>query len=155
MDFPTAAELMRKVGVKWEIVKSGRVKDVASTWKDLSPEGRAVLQSLVDDAFGQFVDAVADGRGLERSQVLGIADGRPLTGHQALDAGLVDKLGDMQAAVDCAAHMAHITGKPALVRHTDRPSPMYDLLRRFLEPDKEGSRLLMDAPPIRLEYRLF
>ncbi|HVP39544.1 MAG TPA: signal peptide peptidase SppA [Candidatus Saccharimonadales bacterium] len=155
MDFPTASELMRKVGVRWEIVKSGRVKDVASTWRDLSPEGRAVLQSLVDDAYNQFVDAVADGRGLDRAQVLAIADGRPLTGHQALEAGLVDKLGDLQAAVDCASAMAHITGKPTLVRHNERPSAWYELLRRFLEPDRQGSELMMDAPPVRLEYRMF
>jgi len=155
MDFPTAAELIRKVGVRWEIVKSGRVKDVASTWKDLSPEGRAVLQSLVDDAYDQFVDAVADGRGLDRSQVLGVADGRPLTGRQALEAGLVDKLGDMQAAVECAAAMAHISGKPTLVRHAERQGSLYDLLRRLLQPDKEGAHLRMDAPPVRLEYRLF
>ncbi|MBI5838301.1 MAG: signal peptide peptidase SppA [Candidatus Eisenbacteria bacterium] len=157
MDFPTAAELMRKVGVKWEIVKSGPVKDVGSSWRDLSPEGRKSLQSLVDDAYEQFVEAVADGRGMDEAKVRAIADGRPMTGRQALGAGLVDHLGDLQAAIDCAAVMARISGRPTLVTHEDRPNPLFDLLRRFLEPDRQGSsRLLMEQPPpARLEYRLF
>ena len=155
MEIPTAAELLRKVGVKFEIVKSGKAKSVGTPWKDMTPEERAVLQSLIDDTYGQFVDAVAAERGLDRSDVLAVADGRPLTGQQALRAGLVDKLGDLQAAIDVAAEMAGISGKPTIVKKTERENPFVGLLRRVLDQKWAGSSILTGGPTVRLEYRLF
>ena len=94
-------------------------------------------------------------RGLDRSDVLAVADGRPLTGQQALRAGLVDKLGDLQAAIDVAADMAGISGKPTIVKKTERENPFVGLLRRVLDQKWAGSSILTGGPTVRLEYRLF
>ncbi len=101
------------------------------------------------------MDDVAEERGLDREAVLAIADGRPMTGRQALEAGLVDRMGDFHAAIACAAAMAKIEGKPTLVRKNERSNPLMDLLQRFADPGNSSSRLFHFRPNLRLEYRLF
>ena len=155
MEIPTAAELMKKLGVKWEIIRSGRAKGAGVTWKDMTEDERASLQGLIDDSYGQFVDAVAAERGMERREVLAVADGRALTGQQALRVGLVDKLGDLKAAIDVAAGMAGIEGKPVLARHRGEEPGIWDVLRKVANQKWVGPALLDPAPRVRLEYRVF
>ena len=113
------------------------------------------MQSMIDDTYDQFATAVSEERGIEKTDLLKIADGRPLTGRQALEVGLVDKLGDLQAAIDVAADMARITGKPTLVRHAEKPNQVLDLARRFLDQKWDGPALLTGRPTFRLQYRVF
>ena len=86
------SELLAKVGVRFETVKSGAFKDILSPDRALSPEERELLQSLIDSSYDQFVGAVAEGRGLDRDTVRTFADGRVFSGAQAKDLGLVDEL---------------------------------------------------------------
>jgi protease-4 len=155
MEIPTAAELMKKLGVKWEVIRSGKAKGAGVTWKDMSADERASLQGLIDDSYDQFVDAVASERGMERKDVLAIADGRALTGQQALRVGLVDKLGDLKEAEDVAAGMAGIVGKPVLARHRDEEPGIWDLVRKVANQKWSGPGLLDPSPRVRLEYRVF
>ena len=91
--------LLQKLGIDRSAVTSGKFKDAGSPNRPLSKEERRLFQALVDNVHGQFVKAVVQGRGLERSRVEAVADGRLLTGEQALELGLVDKLGNFQDAV--------------------------------------------------------
>ena len=80
--------------------------------RDVTENERAILQGMVDDMYDQFVDVVARGRNMDRDQVLALADGRVFTGRQALEAGLVDEMGNYYDAVAKAAELAGIEGEP-------------------------------------------
>lgn len=108
-------ELMKKLGVKQTSVKSGPHKDIGSPVRSLSPEDKAILQSLVDNVHEQFVRAVAKGRGIPEVKVRAIADGRVYSGEQAKGIGLVDQLGNMEDAIEIAAKRAGISGKPQVI----------------------------------------
>lgn len=101
-------QLFDRLGISVETFKSGDHKDMGSPVREMSDAERAVFQSLIDDIHDQFIDAVATGRGLPPTDVRGLADGRVFTGRQALEAGLVDRLGDLTVALDRAAELAGI-----------------------------------------------
>ncbi len=118
MQLGNVEELMRKLGVKGYSIKSGRNKDIGSPLRPLTPEEKAILQGLVDNVHGQFVSAVAQGRGMAEDKVRKLADGRVYSGEQAKGLGLVDVLGNMQDAIDLAAKLAGIQGTPQVVYAT-------------------------------------
>ncbi|WP_426955098.1 signal peptide peptidase SppA [Muricoccus radiodurans] len=86
-------EGLARLGVRAEAITSGPLKDQPSPFRPLTPEGRAALQSVVSDLHAQFVRMVAEGRHMPEDRVRALADGRILTGRQALAAGLVDAIG--------------------------------------------------------------
>lgn len=112
--------LLKKVGVEGVVIKSGRFKDVGSPLRKMSDEERKLLQSVMDDVHQQFIQAVADGRSLEPSEVEPLADGRIFTGRQAKEARLVDELGDLEDAIHIAADIAGIEGEPKVVEPRKR-----------------------------------
>jgi protease IV len=107
--------LLKKVGVEYVVVKAGSYKDVGNIARTMSPEERRMLQALLDDVYSQFVDAVAEGRGLERKEVLAFADGRIYSGQQALKLKMVDELGGFEDAVEAAGKLANIPGRPRVI----------------------------------------
>ena len=135
--------LLKKVGVEYVVVKAGSYKDVGSFARTMSPEERKMLQALLDDVYSQFVDAVAEGRGLERSEVLAFAEGRIYSGQQALALKMVDEMGGFEDAVEAAGKLANISGRPKLVYPRKRFS-FKDLLESRLGLPGAGSLL----PPL-------
>lgn len=115
MELGNVEELMKKIGVQGYSIKSGANKDIGSPLKPLSPEGKAILQGLVNNVHGQFIGAVAAGRKMSEEKVRELADGRVYSGEQAKGLGLVDVLGNMEDAIDLAAKRVGITGTPAVV----------------------------------------
>jgi protease IV len=115
MELGNIEELLKKIGVQGYSVKSGANKDIGSPLKPLTPEGRAILQGLVNNVHGQFISAVAKGRKLPEEKVKELADGRVYSGEQAKELGLVDVLGNMEDAVDLAAKRVGIKGKPQVI----------------------------------------
>jgi len=114
MQLSNVEELMKKIGVRGVNVKSGANKDLGSPFQTLSPEGREILQSLVDNVHSQFVAAVAKGRGMKEAQVRKLADGRVFSGAQAKELGLVDQFGTLEDAVELAAKRAGLESEPAV-----------------------------------------
>jgi protease IV len=108
--------LLKKVGVRYEVIKSGRYKDSGSFARPMTPDERAVLQTVLDDMHDQFVTAVAEGRRLGKDRVKALADGRVYSGRMAKDLGLVDALGGLDEAIRMAGEMGGISGKPHVVR---------------------------------------
>ena len=94
--------LLDKYGIKTITITSGDNKAMGSSVEPMTAEQQAIFQSLVDEAYIQFVDIVADGRGMTADQVKALADGRIYTAQQAVSNGLVDKIGTLEDAV---AHM--------------------------------------------------
>ena len=120
MEMANFEGLMKKVGVEGVVIKSGRFKDVGSPIRKMSDEERKLLQSVMDDVHHQFIQAVADGRSLEVSEVESLADGRIYTGRQAKEARLVDELGDLDDAIHIAADIAGMEGEPKVVEPRKR-----------------------------------
>ena len=101
--YPEVSQLLDKIGVGIEEVKSSPLKAEPSPFKPATPEALAVIGSIVRDTYDWFVDIVAERRGLERDDALILADGRIFTGRQALDAKLIDEIGGEEAALDWLA----------------------------------------------------
>ena len=91
--FPHFEELMDKIGVKYSEVKSAPLKAEPSLFAEPSPEALAMIQSVVDDTFAWFVGLVAQRRNLDKFEARRLADGRIVTGRQALEAKLIDEIG--------------------------------------------------------------
>ncbi len=123
--------LLKKVGVDYVVVKAGAYKDIGSFARPMKPEERQVLQALLDDVYGQFVTAVAEHRGLDRKAVLGFADGRIYSGQQARALKMVDDLGGLEEAIEAAAKLAGIPGKPKVI-YPRRRFSLRDLLSNQL-----------------------
>lgn len=127
MEVPNVKELMDKLGIKTEVVKSGRHKDIASVFRGIGKEERDILQGVMDDVHEQFIKAVAEGRKLPVSEVRKIADGRIFSGLQAVKVGLVDDTGDLEFALRETAKIAGIRGEPEVVNKKEK-SPILELL---------------------------
>ena len=125
MQLGNVEELMRKIGLKGYNIKSGEHKDIGSPLQPLSPEGRKILQSLVNDVYSQFVGAVAKGRGMEEAKIRALADGRVYSGAQAKDLGLVDQLGNLEDAIDLAAKRAGLEDSPPVFYSRTEQEPWW------------------------------
>ncbi|MFO7766343.1 MAG: signal peptide peptidase SppA [Pelovirga sp.] len=128
MNFPDFQELMGKVGVRTEVIKSGPYKDVGSATRDMTDEERRLLNEMIADVHSQFVEVVSKGRNIPIKELSPYTDGRIFTGRQALTVGLVDELGSFNDAVEYAAKRAGLKGRPELLY----PAPERKmLLQRF------------------------
>jgi protease-4 len=123
--------LYKKLGIEFEVIKSGPFKDMGSAARGLQEEERKILQAMVDDTYDQFITTILGGRKISREDLLKIADGRVLTGRQAKQAGLVDELGNMYDAINDAAKMAGLT--TFRIRELGRLSPLERLINRLGE----------------------
>ena len=128
MEFASFEQLLNKIGVKGEVVKSGPLKDVGNPMRTMTADEKAYLQKVINDVYDQFVNAVAEGRHMDKAKVLSLADGSVYTGRQAKDLGLVDELGDQEDAVRLAAKMCNIQGEPKVITEEKKTS-LLDLLR--------------------------
>ncbi len=128
MELANVKGLLEKVGVQSVVIKSGRHKDMASPFRAMTPEDRALLQTVLDDVHAQFIDAVATGRSLQLEQVKTLADGRIFTGKQAQTVNLVDELGDLHDAIQLAARLVGISGEPRVIE-THKRFSWRDLLQ--------------------------
>jgi protease IV len=121
-------ELMRWAKLKPEVLKVGELKDTGDPSREMTPAERAYMQSLIDNMFGQFVDAVAEGRHAKVEDIKAIANGRVWTGQEALTLHLIDQVGDFQTAVDDTAKSVGIKGEPVLVHPEKERRTLADLL---------------------------
>ena len=129
MQFTQLKGLYDKVGLGHQVIKSGDFKDTGSPFRELTEQERAVLQATVDDVYNQFVDTIFEARGslLTRGEIVELADGRIFSGKQALDSKLLDQLGNLPDAIETAAKLAGIEGKPKVVRKEKKTSLLEQL----------------------------
>jgi protease-4 len=121
-------DLLKWAKLKSVVIKTGEFKDTGNPTRDLTPAEQAYMQSLIDSMFGQFIQAVADGRGMKFDDVKTIANGKVWTGKEALSMKLIDDTGDFEAAVKDTAKSVGISGEPTLVRPERDRKTMLDLL---------------------------
>ena len=132
-EFPVAEELFKKIGLRFEVVKSGEFKDVGNYARRMTESERKLLQSVIDDTYDQFVEVLVDNRNLSKEEALKIADGSIFTGRQAKKLGLVDELGDLEDAIKIAGEMAGIEGPPKTIKERVRKITFFDLLTQQME----------------------
>lgn len=128
MGFMDMRSLMSKLGIKTIVVKSGEFKDIGSGSRPFTDADRKVLQEVIDDVYMQFVEAVAEGRGLSIEEVKKLADGRIYSGRQSKELGLIDQLGGFSDAVKLLGELAGIPGEPEIVREKEKYSWIKELL---------------------------
>ncbi|HUE76829.1 MAG TPA: signal peptide peptidase SppA [Longimicrobiales bacterium] len=129
MEFPNVSGLMDKVGVEMQVVKAGAQKDLGSPFRAMDAEDEAILGEMVADVHAQFVEVVAAERGLSMAEVTALADGRILSGRQARERRLVDRLGNLEEAIALAGVMAGLGSEPDIVRPPeDREGLLAELL---------------------------
>lgn len=128
MDYANIEQLLSFLKVRAEVLKSGKMKDVGSPLRELTPEDRAYLQNILEDMHRQFKEAVAKGRNIPLEEVEKLADGRVFTGEQAQKLKLVDELGGQQRAVDLAKEMLGWTEEPELFYPKKKKPGLFEIL---------------------------
>jgi len=156
MQLPDASELLQKVGVRMQTVQSADHKDAGSPFRPLTDGDRALLEALVRDVYEQFVAVVAEERHLSPAAVRQVADGRILSGRQALQRGLIDRLGNLDAAVAAAGRMTRLGEHPRTVYPREERPTIWDVLlgrgavhavvERLVPAGRGGTAVLYQMP---------
>lgn len=131
------SDLLQKLGVGFESLTTGKLKDAGSPFKPLSADQRAYLEGLIKDLNKQFSGAVAKERKLSPEAIAAIADGRAMTGAQAQELGLVDELGGQEDAVDYVKKVTGLHGDIPLLKGPKKGSG----LTEFFSSDAKGPDL--------------
>lgn len=122
MILPNLEGTAEKLGIRPVVLTAGEHKDEGSMFRDMNPEERAHFQRLLDEAHTRFIEAVAEGRGVEPGEIRPVATGRAYSGLQARDLGLVDDFGDLEDAYRVALELAQLDEEEAsLVEYRARP----------------------------------
>ncbi len=145
MQFTNWEKVLDKLGVGSEVIKSGTHKDIGSPLRPMSAEEKDLLQEMINDVYNQFVVAVTRSRDIPMDKLLPLADGRVFSGRQALEYGLVDKLGSLQLAIRDLARDSGITGKPEVVETKEKRGLLWYILGENLA-GKLNSALGCEAP---------
>jgi len=153
-EIPIIEELLKKVGIRFEVIKSGEMKDAGSFARSITPKEREYLQQVINDTYDQFVEVVVQERNLSSSQVYKLADGRVFTGRQAQKLKLIDELGDLEDAIEIAAKMAGIKGKPRTIKERVRKVTFWDVLSESLNKVDELSKAENFSPKLQYLYKL-
>ncbi len=150
---PQFSGLYDKLGIEMRIIKSGEFKDLGSEARDMTDAERAIFQSVVEDSYAEFVEAVSESRDMSIDEVEKLADGRIYSGKQAYENGLVDELGSFDGALLLAQEEANISN-PTVQEYTQMSvfeslfgatfqSPMQSLFPQVLPTQKFGVYYLM------------
>jgi protease-4 len=137
-------DLMRWAKLKPEVLKVGQFKDTGDPTRELTPAERQYMQGLIDNMYGQFVNAVAEGRHAKVDDIKPIADGRVWTGQQALSMHLIDQIADFRTAVLDTAKAVKISGEPVLVHPERERKSLLDLLFGDVSPWLPSKEKLLD-----------
>jgi len=116
---PNLKRLFEKFGIRMNVIKSGKYKDILASHRDISPEERKMLQTMIDTSYKKFLKDVALGRNLNQSEIAPYADGRVMNGVTAKAYKLVDEVGTLEDAVARARELAKLPEN----------APLYDQIR--------------------------
>jgi protease-4 len=111
MEYANIMEIAKKIGISPVVIKSGEYKDMGSPLRELEESEKKLFQELVDDLHLQFVTDVANSRKMDVQIISSLADGRVYTGRKAVSLKLIDRIGNLDDAVQWAGELAGIEGK--------------------------------------------
>jgi protease IV len=122
------SDLVKWAKMKPIVFKTGEFKDTGSPTRDLTPAEKEYMQGLLNNMYGQFMGAVAEGRKMKLADVKALADGKVWTGQQAKELKLVDEIGDYQTAIEETAKSVGIKGEPVIVHPEPQRRTLLDVL---------------------------
>lgn len=142
MEFYNTSELWDKIGISFQVLKSGEYKDIGSPIRDMTDEERKMLEESLEDVYAQFLNDIKQQRGdiiLEKMNtnkefedleeyLYYIADGKIYTGQQALEIGLIDELGGLYDAAEYLQHKLNLPKKPDFVRPRRKRFPFLGII---------------------------
>ena len=148
--FPNAAGLLEKIGITTDIVKTNNYSDLGDFTRPMRDDEKALFQKYVEQTYDLFLSRCADGRGMTKEQIDAIGQGRVWTGEQALELGLVDKLGDIDTAIEEAAALAELDDY-SVITHTNNR----DFFSEFFEKQMEDIKMSFVKNFLGDEYELY
>ena len=136
---PVLEQMLGRAGVEFSIFKGGKYKDMTGFWRSPTSEESERLQGLIDEIYANFVQVVVKGRSMTEEAVRELATGEVITGQRAIEAGLVDRIGDFADAMQAAADAGNTKPKAKLIqpkrslsqRLMGRPSTGTDSMTEF------------------------
>jgi protease-4 len=136
VEFPQYYKLLDKIGVSLQVIKAGNFKDMGGPQREMTPQDRALMQAIVSDIHEQFIQDVCAARSIKAGSLRPIADGRIMTGAQAIKAGLIDTLGSYEDALAYLKTYCRVPLKTAVVEKKRNESFLRTLIfgelsRRF------------------------
>jgi protease-4 len=154
VQFMEMKELMGKIGVDYQVVKSGKFKDLMSPFREMRPEGREILRSLIMNSYDQFLNHILENRPqLEREKLEALADGRVLTGEQSLRKNLIDRVGTRHEAVKVLRDAAGVSESAPLWNPVSNrfgigqvQQALFGPFTKFLDRPTSGIKLLYMMP---------
>ena len=126
--FASYEKLLNWAMIDVEIIKSGKYKDVGSSFRKMNEADKQYIQQLIDNVYEQFKSVVADARDLDTKQIDEVADGKIYTGEQALNLKLIDELGTINDAIRMAGDLGGIEGKPEVIYFPKKKFRLMDIL---------------------------
>ena len=148
--FANYEKLIDWAKVDFEVIKSGKLKDVGSPLKKMSEEERKYLQKLIDNVHMQFTQAVSENRDISMEKLSTLTDGRIFTGEQAKNLKLIDELGSINLAINEAAKLSNLEEDPPTIEFPEKDSPFLDLLL-----SKVGISSKIINNPLKTNFGLF
>lgn len=138
---PSLKGLYEKIGISYNVFKSGKHKDILASHRDVTPEERTIIQAVVDDAYKQFYEDVKSARKLKDDKLQVYADGRIFTGSQAKKINLIDEVGGLEKAIKIAGMETGLGEEPEIIR--DRRS-QFERIFTMLNKKKSMVEKLID-----------
>ncbi len=123
---PNLKGLFEKLGIKMNVIKSGKYKDLLASHRDMEKSERLLLQQMIDSSYYQFLKDVAKGRNLPIPDIKPLADGRVMNGEVAFNKKLIDEIGTYDKAIDKARELAKLP--PDCAIYDEQKNPMQQLL---------------------------
>ena len=155
MSYPIIGEMIDKMGIQYETIKSGSLKDSGSPFRNITSEERKYFQGLIDDLHGQFLSVVAKERNIPMDQAAELANGQVYSGKQAVENGLIDMLGTFEDAVLLAAREAGYVEEPEIVYPPEEKKGLLDMLfGDIFQSSPIGNLFLFPTPEYKLPYTI-
>ncbi len=143
---PILQGLLSRLGINMEVIKSGRLKDMGSLFRQPTEEERRKEQELSDEVYEDFIQTVSTNRKLDNANVKSIATGEVFTARKALQLGLIDEIGDHNKAIALASELGKVSKRFEYIR------PRRGLLQRLTWGFASA---MIDSITLRLEESLF
>jgi protease-4 len=149
MNLVNSEELLKKIGVSFYTIKSGKYKDMGSISRPLTNEERAIFQNIIDESYNQFLKVVSEGRNIPLDQLKNLAQGQVFTGIKAKEVGLIDEIGDLEDTIALVKKDLNLKGEPKIITHKRRVS-FFSLLENVIPYTQLD--LLKSLKPLTIEY---
>tara|TARA_S200000501_G_scaffold115147_1_gene108121 strand:- start:15949 stop:16806 length:858 start_codon:yes stop_codon:yes gene_type:complete len=146
MEYPIIEELMDRIGIEFNTIKSSEYKDSGSPFREMSENETLYFQDLIDDLYEQFINEVSNQRDIPINKVKDIANGKIYSGRQALELGLIDTLGTFNNAIEYLIDINGYNEDIKLVKMPNEEKSIFDFIFNILSYKLELSNDIYTIP---------